>query len=58
MSLVKGSRFSAQITEGSTHPEFEAYLKKAGIQHEKTIPRNPEQNGVAEHMNRTQYDPY
>ena len=32
---------------------FESYLRKQGIRHEKTIPRVPEQNGVAERMNRT-----
>ena len=33
--------------------EFQAYLKKEGIEHELTVPRTPEQNGVAERMNRT-----
>ena len=33
--------------------EFESYLQEAGIRHEKTIPKTPEQNGVAERMNRT-----
>ena len=33
--------------------EFKAYLKEAGINHQLTIPRNPEQNGVAERLNRT-----
>lgn len=36
-----------------TSGEFEKYLKKEGIRHELTIPKNPEQNGVAERMNRT-----
>ena len=30
--------------------EFQAYLKKEGIEHELTVPRTPEQNGVAETM--------
>ena len=33
--------------------EFEDYLKKEGIKHEFTVPKTPEQNGVAERMNRT-----
>ena len=33
--------------------EFERYLKQNGIRHELTVPKNPEQNGVAERMNRT-----
>lgn len=33
--------------------EFQAYTKSKGIRHELTIPHSPEQNGVAERMNRT-----
>ena len=33
--------------------EFEGYLKKEGIEHQYTIPKTPEQNGVSERMNRT-----
>ena len=36
-----------------TSKEFEYYLKKNGIRHERTVPKTPEQNGVAERMNRT-----
>ena len=36
-----------------TPVEFERYLQDEGIRHEKTIPKTPEQNGVAERMNRT-----
>ena len=36
-----------------TSEEFESYLKMEGICHELTVPKNPEQNGAAEHMNRT-----
>ena len=35
-----------------TSNEFEEYLK-ARVRHERTISRTPEQNGVAERMNRT-----
>ncbi|XXG64806.1 hypothetical protein AAC387_Pa05g2660 [Persea americana] len=33
--------------------EFEEYCAKNGIKREKTIPNTPQQNGVAERMNRT-----
>ena len=33
--------------------EFGDYLRSEGIRHERTIPKTPEQNGVAERMNRT-----
>ena len=36
-----------------TSNEFEEFLKSAGIRHEQTISKTPEQNGVAERMNRT-----
>ena len=33
--------------------EFEAHLTREGVRHELTVPKTPEQNGVAERMNRT-----
>ena len=36
-----------------TSKEFEDYLKKYGIRYERTVPKTPEQNGVAERMDRT-----
>ena len=33
--------------------EFEKYLRKEGIRHEKTVPKTTEQNGLSERMNRT-----
>ena len=36
-----------------TSTEFEAYLRNEGIKHELTIPKCPEQNGVAERLNKT-----
>ena len=30
--------------------EFQSYLKKEGVRHELTVPKTPEQNGVAERM--------
>ena len=37
----------------SSQVPFEAELKRKGIWHEKTVPRKPSQNGVAERFNRT-----
>ena len=36
-----------------TSKEFSNYLKEKGIQHQLSVPRTPEQNGVSERMNRT-----
>lgn len=36
-----------------TSSEFQDFLKKEGIRHELTVPKNPEQYGVAERMNKT-----
>ena len=36
-----------------TSREFNAYCGRHGIRHEKTVPRTPQHNGVAERMNRT-----
>ena len=36
-----------------TSNKFETYLKDEGIRHERTVPKTPEQNGVAERLNRT-----
>ena len=36
-----------------TSTEFDKYLKKEGIEHQYTIPKTPEQNGVSERLNRT-----
>ena len=36
-----------------TSAEFSSYLAKEGIKHELTIPHTPQQNGVAERLNRT-----
>ena len=36
-----------------TSKEFENYLKSEGVRHELTVPKTPEQNGVAERLNRT-----
>ena len=35
-----------------TRINFESYLREKGILHKKTVPRNPEQNGVSERANR------
>ena len=36
-----------------TSKGFSNYLKEKGIQHLLSVPRTPQQNGVAERMNRT-----
>ena len=36
-----------------TSTKFETYQKSEGIRHELTVPKTPEQNGVAERLNRT-----
>ena len=36
-----------------TSNKFKSFLKAEGIRHERTIPKTPEQNGVAERFNRT-----
>ena len=36
-----------------TSTDFKAYLRTEGVRHELTVPKTPEQNGVAERMNRT-----
>jgi hypothetical protein len=38
---------------GGYEKEFDKYLKSQGILHEATVPYSPEQNGVAERVNRT-----
>ena len=35
-----------------TSNEFKSYCSKKGIRHENTFPGTPQQNGVAERMNR------
>ena len=36
-----------------TSSQFEDYLKVEGIRHELTVPKSPQQNGVAERLNQT-----
>ena len=36
-----------------TSTQFQEYLKAEGIRHELTVPKTPQQNGVAERLNRT-----
>ena len=46
------SKLSA-VTVEYTSAEFDLYLTKEGIKHELRIPHTPQQNGVAERLNRT-----
>ena len=51
-----GQKLKALRTDNGreyTSNEFQDYLKKEGIRHELTVPKTPEQNEVAERMNRT-----
>jgi len=32
---------------------FDKYCAEQGIKHEKTVPKTPQENGIAERMNRT-----
>ena len=51
-----GKRLKALRTDNGgeyTSNEFVKYLKAEGVRHELTIPKTPEQNGVAERLNRT-----
>jgi transposase InsO family protein len=36
-----------------TPNKFEKHLEDEGIRHERTVPKTPEENGVAERLNRT-----
>ena len=36
-----------------TYNEFKAHVTAEGVRHELTVPKTPQQNGVAECMNRT-----
>ena len=36
-----------------TEKQFQEYLKSEGVRHELTVPKTPQQNGVAERLNRT-----
>ena len=36
-----------------TGKQFQEYLKSEGVRHELTVPKSPQQNGVAERQNRT-----
>lgn len=51
-----GQKLCVLRTDGGgeyTSREFQDYLREQGIRHETTVPKTPEQNGVAERMNRT-----
>ena len=39
-----------------TSRDFEQFCKQRGITHELTVPRTPQQNGIAERMNRTLFE--
>ena len=52
----KGLRVKTLRTDNGgefTSKRFQAHLKSCGVRHELTIPKTPEQNGVAERLNCT-----
>ena len=56
MERLLGKSVKIIRTDNGSHftsSEFEDYLKKEGIKHELTIPKCPEQNGVAKRFNKT-----
>ena len=55
-AFVGGKKLKTFRTDNGgeyTSKKFEPYLKLEGIYHECTIHKTPEQNGVAERLNRT-----
>lgn len=46
---VLGTDDGGEFTSG----RFKEHLRQHGVRHETTVPKNPEQNGTAERMNRT-----
>ena len=53
MSLVKINTLRSDNGGEFVKNEFEEFLSKHGIQHRKTVPYTPQQNGVAERKNIT-----
>src|SRR5713226_5475972 len=57
--LETGARVSVFRTDGGgeyTGADTQRYFEERGIKHEITMPDTPQQNGIAEHMNRTLLD--
>ena len=55
VELATGLKVKVYRTDGGgeyTSLEFESYLEALGIRHEKTAPETPQQNGLAESLNR------
>ena len=51
-----GRKFNVLRSDNSREyksEKFDQYLKSEGIRHELTVPKSPQQNGVAERLNRT-----
>ena len=56
MELSTGNKLKALRSDNGGEylsQEFKDYLKEEGVRHELTVAKTPEQNGVAERMNRT-----
>ena len=52
-TVIKMKTFRTDNYGEYTSKDFKDYLKKDGINHKFTIPKTPQQNGVAERMNQT-----
>jgi len=52
-ALEYGASLDRRLDRSTPSSAFADYLKTSGIVHEYTVPSSPEQNGVAERMNRT-----
>ena len=51
--VEKSSGHKVKVLRADSGREIENYLKKEGIRHEYTVSKTPEQNRIAERMNRT-----
>ena len=48
---LSGHKVKKLRTDNDASAEFKSYLRKEGIEHQFTIPKTPEQNGVSERLN-------
>ena len=56
VELLTGRKLKAFRTDNGgefTSCEFEEHLRREGVKHELTVPKCPQQNGIAERLNRT-----
>ena len=48
-----GKKLKVLRSDNYTGKQFQEYLKSEEVCHELTVPKTPQQNGVAERLNRT-----